>query len=239
MNQAANLANSEGIPAAPFRSDRNAATYMTIEEWMFADADAFESIDTNLSAVKPSWTVSDGAAYEYNTEVKTEGKASLAVTRGDLAEVSVNPVINTYDGKAFNLANYNRIKLDVKANAGATVQLVVNGTNYGNAVELLCDGFNTVLFNLENIAANATVTFKLSGLTTDVFYLDNIAVGMTDTAAVFGDVIDNGEFDSDDLVLIRKQLLDIENTANLDKIDANNDGEVDICDLVRTFNNVK
>ena len=239
MNQAANLINSEGIPAAPFRSDRNAATYLTIEEWMFADADAFESKDTNLSAVMPSWTVSEGASYAYNESVKTEGKASLAVTRGDATEVSVSPVINSYDGKAFNLANYNSIKLDVKTNAGVTVQLVVNDTPYGEAVAIGNDGFNTVLFNLENIEINATVTFKISGLTSDVFYLDDIAVGMTDTAAVFGDVNDNGEFDNDDLVLIRKQLLSLENNANLDKADANKDGNIDICDLVRTYNNVK
>lgn len=238
MNQAANLVNSVEIPATPFRSDRNAATYLTIEEWMFADADAWEAVDGNLSGFKPSWEVSEGATYSYSTEVKTEGKASLAVTYGDATEVTVSPVINTYEGKEFNLANYNGIKFDIMANAGATVSLVVDGTAYGDAVALENDGFNTVIFALgDDIAAKAAVSFTVSGLTSDVLYIDNIAVGMTDTAVVYGDVNDDCELDSLDLTVIRKHLLDIETEINLDKADVNCDTKIDICDLVRAAKN--
>ena len=239
MNQASNLVNSSGIPASPFRSDRNAATYMTLEEWMFADADAWECAEGKQSGIKNSWTVSDGAAYSYSETVKTEGKASLAVTCTDTA-ASVSPVINTYRGKKFNLASYKSIKLDVKANAGATVSLVVNGEVYGNAAELGNDDFNTVTFALDTpIADKADFSFAVSGLSSGVFYIDNIAVGMTEEAAVFGDVNDDGELTEDDVMLIRRRLLDIKGELNTVKCDANNDGKINIADLVRVRENIK
>lgn len=244
MNQGSNLYNSVGLPAAPFRSDRTVERadsmnkFLTIEEWMFADYNAWESEDTNLSSFKDSWTV-NGATYDYNTEVKTEGKASLEVTYSETDTVSVSPVINTYHGKAFDIARFNNIKLDVKANIGAKVSLIVGDKEY-DAVELVNDGFNTVLFALEDeITAKATVTFKISGLdTTGVFYIDNIAVGMTDAAAVYGDVNDDGDLNGLDLTVLRKHLLEIETEINLDKADANCDTRINICDLVRAAKSI-
>ncbi len=233
MNQASNLVNSVGIPASPFRSDRTAATYMTIEEWMFADSDAWANVGGKQSGVKDSWVVSDGATYNYSETVKTEGKASLAVTYTDTDTVSVSPVINTYRGKEFNLANYKNIKLDVKANTGATVSLMVNGEVYGSAVTLQSDDFNTVMFSLDTVIADkAELSFAVAGLSSNVFYIDNIAVGMTDEAAIFGDVNDDAELNSMDLVAIRNYFLNSNSDINLIKCDANSDGNIDAIDIV-------
>ncbi|MBQ1247385.1 MAG: hypothetical protein IIX95_05060, partial [Clostridiales bacterium] len=143
-------------------------TYMTIEEWMFADADAWESIDGKQSSFKPSWTVTDGAEYLYDTDVKTEGKASLKVTFTGVDSIAASPVINTYDGKAFDIAKYKNIKLDIKANAGSAISLVVDGVDYGEAITLQNAEFNTVCFTLDTeIASKAKIGFKISGLTND------------------------------------------------------------------------
>ncbi len=239
MNQASNLVNSVGIPASPFRSDRTAATYMTIEEWMFADSDAWANVGGKQSGFKDSWTVSEGATYAYSEDVKTEGKASLAVSYTDTDAVLVSPVINTYRGKVFNLANYNSIKLDVKANAGATVHLLVNEELYASAEALENDGFNTVEFALgDDIEANATVSFYILDLSGETFYIDNISVGMTDKAAVFGDVNDDGALNAHDLVAERRKLLGLDCEVNLVKCDANTDGNINILDLIRIKKNI-
>ena len=79
-NFTSNLANSVGIPAAPFRSNRNSeALYYSPQDWTMADADTFWGINGDQAAWLQTWTSTD-ATLTFDQNNKQEGYSSVNVS---------------------------------------------------------------------------------------------------------------------------------------------------------------
>lgn len=106
MNQGANLCNSSGIPASPFRTAKTGDTaqtpdpaefYFTAQDWMYADHDVWVYDSTNTEndnrcvGFRPSFQV-EGGSYTYDEKVKMEGRASLKVSY--TGSCTVSPILS-------------------------------------------------------------------------------------------------------------------------------------------------
>lgn len=79
-NFTSNLANSVGIPAVPFRSNRNSeALYYSPQDWTMADADTFWGINGDQAAWLQTWTSTD-ATLTFDQNNKQEGYSSVNVS---------------------------------------------------------------------------------------------------------------------------------------------------------------
>ncbi|MDR1122088.1 MAG: T9SS type A sorting domain-containing protein [Dysgonamonadaceae bacterium] len=120
FNVTSNLANSVNIPAAPFRSDRNAGyTFYNPQDWTFADGNIWGvSAGTGTDEIVgflPAWTQSaNNATLSYDETLKSEGKASLKVayTLSAAGNAVVEPVL-THKTVVSQLANFNTLSFDV------------------------------------------------------------------------------------------------------------------------------
>ncbi len=175
--QAANLGNSVGIPASPFRTaepndtvnaqDKN-STRFTAQDWMYADRDVWVYDETNTTNYKygyrPSFKVVSGR-YSYDTNIKAEGTASLRVEfDGDFF---VSPVL-TYPQTAGKWGNFKTLSVSL-LNPSATdvslsLTLTSGGKQYdvplldGGSAELLSGGtkFKVYTFALDKLTLNGT-----------------------------------------------------------------------------------
>jgi len=233
MNQSANLANSDGIVASPFRTNRYAdsvntvdetVTYYNVQEWMGANGDSWQNISFNQAAVSQLWSV-DGKAPEYTTDRYSEGSASLKLNVAENTTVIATPKMNVYGGKNINLADYSVLSVDVSGTSIFEISLVVtkNGTDYtvGNKINVLTsEGFGSIVFDLTTllssdgtkmndyatILSDASISFKVSAVSACTVYVDNIMIGTADTADVVcvGDVNCDEVIDIRDLIRIHK-----------------------------------
>lgn len=121
-NVMSNLANSVGIPAAPFRSERNpdGQTYFNPQDWIYADGDVWGVISGENATRVPTWKASrlsgSGVTVDlaFDETIKSEGKASAKVSYNIVNKVKVAaaPVI-TYATTVKQLSNFNVISVDV------------------------------------------------------------------------------------------------------------------------------
>jgi hypothetical protein len=131
FNIASNLANSVGIAAAPFRSDRkDGYQYYNPQDWTFADELIWGVDASEFVGFIPAWTnapvsgITD-VTLGYDPEYKSEGKASLKVEYSAAGIVGVGPVL-THKTTVTQLANFNTLSVDV-----------LNPDERGKSVELL------------------------------------------------------------------------------------------------------
>ncbi|MBE6767781.1 MAG: hypothetical protein E7549_02580 [Ruminococcaceae bacterium] len=191
--QAANLGNSVGIPAAPFRTakpndtvnaqDKN-STRFTAQDWMYADRDVWVYDEANTENYKygyrPSFKVS-GNTYAYDTNIKAEGTASLRVDFED--DFAVSPILS-YPQTAGKWGNFKTLSVSL-LNPSATdvslsLTLTSGGKQYdvplldGGSAELLSGGtkFKVYTFALDKLTLNGnavanpkTVLNGISGAT--------------------------------------------------------------------------
>ncbi|HZK34969.1 MAG TPA: sialate O-acetylesterase, partial [Bacillota bacterium] len=116
FNMAANLINSFGLPAVPFRSDTVDSSYYGPNDWTYCDdGEIWVSTVSPIGAgYEPMWLSgpideNDNIGLEFDTVNKVEGKAALKVSYIPTADglAGVGPVLNypTMDNK-FALYNY-------------------------------------------------------------------------------------------------------------------------------------
>lgn len=137
FNIGSTLANSENLPAAPFRSVRvddkttMQKNYYNPQDWTYADAaqtwvisaekknylgDIYDYYTGYMDAWKNNTVSGDVAStLTFDTEVKAEGKASLKVSYPSSADgkVGVGPVTN-YKSCVLQLVNYKYLSVMVK-----------------------------------------------------------------------------------------------------------------------------
>ncbi len=192
--QAANLANSVGIPASPFRTAKpddtvnkqdKTAIRFTAQDWMYADRDVWVYDESNTANYKygyrPSFKVT-GGNYEYSTAVKAEGTASLRVDFED--NFAVSPILSYPQTAAQKWGHFATLSVSLlnpsAADVTLTLTLTSGGKQYdvplldGGNVELLAGGlsFSVYTFALDQLTLNGnavanpkTVLNGMSGIT--------------------------------------------------------------------------
>ena len=196
FNQGANLANSVGIPASPFRTAVFTDTtmqpapnvrYFTAQDWMYCDKDVWVYDPANTeernAGVRPSFKVT-GGEYTYDTAVKAEGTASLKVHGGSF---TLTPLI--YAGQQQDWSRFKYLTVWVYAPAGGALAVKANGAALslaqgGTAAQITDpDSFVPVTFDLSGAAnlkddPTLELTFTQEG-EADV-YFDGFSLGLTD-----------------------------------------------------------
>ena len=141
FNMVANLANSLGIPAVPYRSDKVASIYDLSTDWGYCDsATTWEALTSLDAGFKPTFSTSANAVVTADAESRYEGiaaaKLSYEISGTDTAVLA--PVLN-YGGMIKQYQHYTGISLyaknpDVRAKK-LSVRLVAGGeTFYATAV---------------------------------------------------------------------------------------------------------
>ncbi|WP_448903397.1 sialate O-acetylesterase [Eubacterium sp.] len=145
FNCNANLMNSAGIPAAPFRTQTitgtdttynptSEITYFTAIDWIYADKDEWvydkdNPVEANQNlGYRPAWKAENGT-YSYDSANKAEGKASVKLEYTNAGTSSVGPIV-TYGSEKIKYDNFKNIsvKISNKTNTAKTVALkIVSG----------------------------------------------------------------------------------------------------------------
>ena len=87
-----NLSSSEGIAAAPFRSERGASShYYSPQDWTYADGPTYWAISSSSVAGPVSAWLGNDVEICYETELKTQGLASMCVLYGDPETAEFRP----------------------------------------------------------------------------------------------------------------------------------------------------
>ena len=211
-NQGANLCNSAKIPASPFRTVQvedtvknqdSSIQYFLPQDWMHADKDVWvkDSTDTQLTegvasvayvGLKPSFQVNGGAKrYQYTSEVKSEGTASVKVTYD--GDFTLSPIL-TYDSIVQSWKNYKYITVSVKNDSAVelgmkigNVPLQIAGTDRTTvAVGGVDTEFTTVTFDLSTAnslldqVSTQGVVFEVTTNGNGDMYFDSFQFGMTE-----------------------------------------------------------
>lgn len=239
MNQSSNLANSNGIPASPFRTkiynDRvnvadDTVTYYNTQEWMFADKDYWQNIKYASASVCELWSAENASgtlSYEYSADRLSYGEASLKVdvTAGDT--VTLTPKTNVFGGKNIDLASYTAISVDTSGSADFDLKLIVtasDGSEY-RAVPAAYDNFD---LSVSGAAAFSAVTFDLTNLVAADGSVVSVA-SLTSAGLSFEISSENGAS-----VYIDNIIMGTDSASEtVMSGDVNGDGAVNVKDLVR------
>lgn len=212
FNQGANLCNSANIPASPFRTVQindttlkpdSTLSYFTAQDWMYADKDVwvYDSTYTENSNMctgyRPSFAVS-GGTYEYDSNTKAEGNASLKVTYDD--DFSVSPILSYESVKQdWSKFKYLTVSMQNADEVSVTMTIQSGEKDYTVSSETgTYDSFTAVTFDLTNmtldgntVADTASVLSELSNVTIHVaaekagtMYFDAFSFGMTDATDI-------------------------------------------------------
>ena len=142
------LKNSVGIPAIPFRSDRSdTVSYFNMQDWTYADANVWTCFTNgdkgNWADFLPSWgsgaISGPQAEWEYDPDVKAEGRASVKVTYtpDSTGSVGIGPVLG-YLNQPSQFENFDTISVSVKngddRDKGLSLRIQSGGAVYTAAV---------------------------------------------------------------------------------------------------------
>lgn len=174
-NQAANLCNSSGIPASPFRTVQLSDTtmkpdtsidYFTAQDWMLADKDVWVFDSTNTTewsaGYRPSFTVSSSASYTYDEFIFAEGLASLRVEH--IGNVTVSPVL-TYESIRQDWSAYKSLSVKVlnPNSDNKTLALKVATTDGKTYIVPTADGTDAATL-ISDADRFALITFDLTAI---------------------------------------------------------------------------
>ncbi|MBO5797633.1 MAG: hypothetical protein J6R77_04720, partial [Clostridia bacterium] len=173
FNQGANLCNSSGIPASPFRTVQvNDTTmkpdasikYFTAQDWMYADKDVWvydtQNTDNKNTGFRPAFAVSNGT-YTYDKYLFAEGTAAL---RFEVPKTgSISPIF-TYESVKQDYGKFKTLSVQVMNPSGvdATLSLSVASGNRAYIVPTV-DGATEVTLDANGVCYS-TVTFDLTAL---------------------------------------------------------------------------
>lgn len=192
-NFTANLSNSVGIAAAPFRSVRiDGQAYYNPQDWTYADGEKYWGIiASDAAGWVDSWSV-DNASVTFDTNVKQEGVASLKLDYQTAGEVAFGPV-TSHLSVVNQLDNFNKLSVWICNPDGRekTLSLAVSLTD-GSVVDC---GEKTIKANSEwqklvfdlkgepeqgisSQAVESDVRFVLKDSGAGSLFVDNVAFGL-------------------------------------------------------------
>jgi sialate O-acetylesterase len=201
-NTTSNLANSVDIPAAPFRTDRSEGyKFYNPQDWSFADGE-YWGVDGEVAAFLPAWFNAPisgdvDATLTYDTENKSEGKASLKAVYGAAGVVGVGPKIS-YRTTVNQMANFNTISVDVMNpdESDKSIELWIKGfdqkiykaTALGTEGKTAATvgktaGFETLAFDIKTLKDDQGVVLPTNTATTILATATNIQFSVTTAAA--------------------------------------------------------
>ncbi len=136
FNMNSNLANSAGIPAVPYRTDKIESVYYLSMDWGYCDFEnTWDAKITLDAAYKPTFTSSSNAVVSFNKDEKIEGEAAVKFSyiANETGKAVISPVLN-YSGMVNNYLNYSGITLNVKNNDARAkklaLEIVAGGETY-------------------------------------------------------------------------------------------------------------
>ncbi len=184
FNQSANLVNSEGIPAAPFRTQKlndttlNPSTqisYFNLQGWMYADKNewVYDQNNTDNKGVgyRPSWNVYNGT-WTYDKSIKSEGEASIKTTYNKAGDVIIEPVL-TYDSLKFDLSKYKNISFKIRNNDNRSKKIGLNIVSGGKTYTARLLDSGRAITQIESGDSFIELTYDL----TQVFYNNTLVDG--------------------------------------------------------------
>lgn len=201
FNMNANLCNSFGLPAVPFRTDKTDSVYYDANDWASADHETVwvDSRSTNQAGFEPTWVVKSGeAAVSFDRDVKAQGASSLKIA----GSAEVGPALH-YATMTNRLSHYRYLSVLVKngdtadktlsLDIGAytampvgvgAVQAPVLGSEFTKMTFDLYDmrdsqGGHATQAQCKEALEQGNLRFVLSGGTV---YLDDVSFGTLDTA---------------------------------------------------------
>lgn len=216
FNQGANLCNSAGIPASPFRTaeindtasnpDLN-TTYFTAQDWMHADKDVWV-FDATFSqewnyGYRPSYVVSDAAQYSYDNTIFAEGTASLKMDYS--GSFTFSPIL-TYGGIKQSWKNFKYLTMQIYNPSETPITLSLKVDVGGNEYFIPVDGeesiqipqgqeFEQVVFDLSELSplqrdALLKVTFVIETVGGGTIYVDDFSFALTNPNHVKEEILD-------------------------------------------------
>lgn len=264
FNMAANLMGSDGFAAIPFRTttDTVDSKLFHANDWMYADGEVWVSVagDDKLKDQQhlqadfhDLWTVAEeGTTHSYDTETKSEGKASLKVTyTGNTATIA--PDFASYRSQAeTQFANFGGLTVDLKNpdDRAKTVKLaLVSGgktytsvdtaelaaksdfTAYDFSLAKLTDETGAAVTNVAEVLAGVTaLQFVVTDTAAGEVYLDNIrfAVTLDVPSYTLGDVDGSHTVDVIDALMALQKAANKINLDETQTLAANVDGEGEV-----------
>ena len=237
FNCNANLMNSAGIPASPFRTKTieevdttlnpaKGITYFTANDWIYADEDEWVYDPTNVKVnnddddnrclgYRPAWKTTNGT-YSYDSTNKAEGKASVKLAYTGAGTSSVGPIV-TYESEKISYGNFKTIsaKISNQTNTAKSVALtIVSGNKTYTVVPEAGQQIQNNKVTLANNKSFNEVTFDMTTLmdgNTKVTNTSDIWNNITDMKFVF-ETSGKGSVNVDDISfgLIKKVSTDVE-----------------------------
>ncbi len=206
FNMNANLFNSYGLPAVPFRTDTVDSTFIGDNDWMNADYSTVW-VDTrggNTADFTNTWEpLKAGATIAFDTAVKAEGNSSLKLTT-TVANVGAGPILKQAT-MIYRLGTYKYLSVMVKNgdNTDKTLKLKI-GNNYATTLDggisvtvPAGSDFTRYVFNMGTLKTasggavsnpansfNAYLDFDFVVAETGTVYLDDIRLGTAAPTAV-------------------------------------------------------
>ncbi len=118
FNMAANLYNSGGLPAVPFRSDKIESVYFAPNDWTYCDSESVWVSDVATleagfrNTWKPTPIIGGSSTLRFDTQLRAEGAASLKVSYNLSAKgkAGAGPVLN-HPVMVNQLAGYRYIRV--------------------------------------------------------------------------------------------------------------------------------
>ena len=207
-NFTANLANSVGIAAAPFRSVRTAGqAYYNPQDWTYADGEKYWGIiSSDAAGWVGSWQA-ENASVSFDTDVKQEGAASLKLDYSTDGEIAFGPV-TSHLSVVNQLGNFNNLSVWVCNPDGREKTLSLSVTLADGTVvdcgakPVSADSeWQKVIFSLKGESAESVmsravtgdVRFMLSDSAAGKLYVDNVSFGLDEdlTSGLADAVADN------------------------------------------------
>lgn len=199
------------------------------------------------------------AQYSYNTDIKKEGAASLKLSySANMGTVGVSPILR-YESLHFNAENYRYLTVSV-ANPDAHSKdfslLIKSGNNVytiltdsGNSsyhlsaksdfvditfdLTKIVDANNIAVSNASSVLSNLSdLQFTVTDDNEGIVYIDGVYVGLNEKSEnIIGDFNGDKAVDSDDLIMLKKALLGVDNITV--DYDLNDDNALNVLDFIK------
>ncbi|MCQ2448576.1 MAG: sialate O-acetylesterase [Clostridia bacterium] len=195
----ANLCNSNGIPAVPYRSDEVKSVYYLSMDWADCnDLSTWNALTSTDAGYQPAFSTSATAALSLDTSDAYEGGTAVKMTYSG-ANGYMTPVLN-YGGTVKQYQNYSGITVYAKAKTTAqlSVQIVsadeiynatiVTGTKRATSYTVGKDQYTAYTFNFARLTnSEDKVLSDSTGVLKNMTEL-RFAVTGTDATVLFDDI---------------------------------------------------
>lgn len=219
FNCNANLKNSAGIPAAPFRTKEITGTdttynptkditYFTAIDWIYADKDVWvydndNPVEANQKlGFRPAWKAENGS-YSYDETNKAEGSASVKFSWENAKNPSVGPIV-TYGSQKIKYSHFKNLSVKIRNPEGAASSVTLKVTSGGKEYTVMPEAGQSIENSgivLENSEEFKNITFDMSSLKDGNNTVNNVAEiwnNISDMKFVF-EALQDGSVNIDDV----------------------------------------